>query len=73
MMQNFRPVFIDGAVNIQALTFKDHTATAVHCQVMLLEQKEKANSVVEYTPLPKDYAEANINKAIKASSKRSLM
>ena len=62
-MQNFRPAFIDGTTNIQASTFKDHVATAMHRQAMLLAQKETASSVVEYAPIAKVFAKANINEA----------
>ena len=61
-MQNFRPAFIDGTTNIQASTFKDHVATTMHCRAMLLAQKEIASSVVEYAPIVKALAKANIIK-----------
>ena len=65
-MRNFRPAFIDGTTNIRASTFKDYAATTMHCQAMLLAQTEIASSVVEYAPIAKALAKANINEATKA-------
>ena len=71
-MRNFRPAFIDGTTNIRASTFKDHAETAMHHQAMLLAQKEIASSVVEYAPIAKAFAKANINEATKAKLKRKF-
>ena len=71
-MRNFRPAFIDRTTNIWASTFKDHAATAMHCQAMLLAQKETASSMVEYAPIVKAFAKANINEETKAKLKRKF-
>ena len=72
LMRNCRPAFIDGTTNIWASTFKDHTATAMHCLAMLLAQKEMASSVVEYSLIMKAWTQANINETTKAKLKRKF-
>ncbi len=52
-MRNFSPAFIEGSRNLRASNFKDHTATDMHKQSMLLLKKEQLSDICQYAPIAK--------------------
>ena len=71
-MRNYRPAFVEGTANVRASTFKDHAATDMHRRAMALEAKESARSVMEYAPIARTMAQANLSEAAKLSLKKKF-
>ena len=44
-MCNYNPAFVVGSQNLQASSFKDHVATHMHKQAMLLFKKQSSADV----------------------------
>ena len=45
--------FIGGSKNLRASSFKDHAASDMHAQAMLLLKKQSSSDVTEYAPIAK--------------------
>ena len=50
-MCNYSNAFICGLKNLRASSFKDHAASDMHAQAMLLLKKQSSSDVPEYTPI----------------------
>jgi len=71
-MRNYRPAFVEGTTNVRASTFKDHAATDMHRRAMALEAKESARSVMEYAPIARAMAQANLSEVAKLRIKKKF-
>ena len=60
-MENFKPAFIDGSLNVLISAVKDHAATDMHAYAMKLLKKQHSFSVVGYAPIAKCSAEASMD------------
>jgi len=72
MMRNYRSAFIEGRTNVRASTFKDRAATEMHQRAMSLEAREKSTSVMEYAPMVRAMADANLSEAAKVKIKKKM-
>ena len=50
-MRNYSIAFIDGSKNLQALSFKDHTATEMHTRVMQMFKRKSSSGITEFSPI----------------------
>ena len=67
-----RPAFTEGMANIRVLTIKDHVATDIHKRAMSLEAKKAASSLMEYAPIVRAKAQANLSEAARLKVKRKM-
>jgi len=46
--ENYNPAFVVSSKNLQVSSYKDHAATDMHKQAMLLSKKQSSSNVTEY-------------------------
>ena len=68
-MHNYNPAFVVGSKNLRASSYKEHAATSMHKQAMLLFKKLSSTDVTEYVPIAKALNKLDADAELKVKQK----
>ena len=64
-MRNFRLAFINDTINVCISTVKDHAATDMHAQAMLLYKKQQSTNICDHAPMARSMSHVSMDEVTK--------